>query len=62
MLEKSASSNVKELGKMFRELLETLKSNVSLACRKEGTKELRRVIETWRLQAHEAILHACIVA
>jgi ABC-type phosphate/phosphonate transport system permease subunit len=60
MLETSTSSSIRELGKMFKELLETVKSKLSLACRKEGAEKLRRLIETWRVQAYESSLLACM--
>lgn len=57
----TSSRELKELGKMFKELLESLRRELSRSRRNEGVEKLRRLIESWRLQAYEAIEDACML-
>lgn len=44
----TSSRELKELGKMFKELLESLRRELSRSRRKEGVEKLRRLIESWK--------------
>lgn len=56
----TSSREFKELVKMLKEPLESLRRQLPPSRRKEGVEKLRRLIESRRLQAYEAILLACI--